>query len=109
MVNPAETRPLHFNLAHSEGLLLVAVTRMCPVGIDVEKVGSADDAEEIAARFFSVREVAGLRELPADRRGRRFLLSGPARKRVSRQLEMGLPSRWAKSKFHFCPGSRREW
>src|SRR5437879_4078669 len=44
---------LHFNLAHSDGLALVAVTRVCPVGVDVERIRPLRDAEGIIERFFS--------------------------------------------------------
>src|ERR1700722_17902198 len=34
---------LHFNLAHSDDLLVLAVTRACPVGIDVERLRPMND------------------------------------------------------------------
>jgi 4'-phosphopantetheinyl transferase len=61
-------RALHFNLAHSGGLILIAVTRVCALGIDVERIGPASDAEDIAREFFSPREAEELRALPMDRR-----------------------------------------
>src|SRR5438309_1601889 len=47
---------LHFNLAHSDDLALLAVTGTCPVGIDVERVRPLNDADAIASRFFSQTE-----------------------------------------------------
>ncbi len=58
---------LRFNVAHADGLALVAVAREREVGVDLEKV-RAIEVEEIAERFFSAAEVAVLRGLPADRR-----------------------------------------
>lgn len=47
---------IHFNLAHSEELALVAVTRIGIVGVDVERVRSVKDLDHLVARFFSERE-----------------------------------------------------
>jgi 4'-phosphopantetheinyl transferase len=47
---------IHFNLAHTGDLALVAVTRMGPVGVDVECVRAIKNADELVARFFSKRE-----------------------------------------------------
>ena len=56
---------VHFNLAHSDDLLLVAVARSWEIGVDVERVHALADAEGVAERFFSPREREGLRDLPA--------------------------------------------
>lgn len=55
---------LHFNVAHSSNLLLIAVTRVCAVGVDVEWVRPLKDAEGIAERFFSKAETETLKALP---------------------------------------------
>ncbi len=59
---------LHFNVAHSQDLILIAVTQACAVGVDVEWMHPISDAEEIAARFFSRREAAKLMALANERR-----------------------------------------
>ena len=63
----AEHNPggLRFNVSHSHGVALFAVTRDREVGVDVERVSARVSCEEIAGRFFSPREVEGLRALPA--------------------------------------------
>jgi 4'-phosphopantetheinyl transferase len=58
------SRGVHFNLAHSDDLLLVAVARTWDIGIDVERIHPVADAEGIARRFFTRREYKGLRNLP---------------------------------------------
>jgi 4'-phosphopantetheinyl transferase len=55
---------LHFNLSHSDGLALYAVTRRRELGIDVERIRSERAHKQIAERFFSPHEVAALRGLP---------------------------------------------
>ncbi len=59
---------IHFNISHSHGVALYAIARGREVGIDVERNRREVDADQIAARFFSPREIATLRGLPADLR-----------------------------------------
>jgi 4'-phosphopantetheinyl transferase len=63
---------LRFNLAHSRDVALYAFTLGREVGIDVEFVRSELATEEIAERFFSQREAAELRALPASEQPRAF-------------------------------------
>lgn len=63
---------LRFNVSHSHGLALFALTRDREVGVDLEYVRSDLELEEIAARFFSPQEAATLRSLPAEMRTEAF-------------------------------------
>jgi 4'-phosphopantetheinyl transferase len=56
---------LRFNVSHSHGLALYAITRGREVGVDVERIRPKVAQEKIAERFFSPREVTLLRALPA--------------------------------------------
>lgn len=47
---------LRFNLAHSGGLAVLAITKDCEVGVDVEEIRTVRHAEGIAQRFFSSEE-----------------------------------------------------
>lgn len=73
LLPPASTAPVCFNLAHTESLALVAVTRDQAVGVDVERVRPVADAEAVAARYFSPREQHELRVLPPGARAETFL------------------------------------
>lgn len=55
---------LHFNLSHSEDLLLIAVSRRAPVGIDVERVRPIWHMEQIARRWLSIDEYRAIRRAP---------------------------------------------
>jgi 4'-phosphopantetheinyl transferase len=68
----AEAGALHFNVSHSEGVALYAFALGRQVGVDVEHVRPVDDAEQIAARFFSPAECAALAMLPPDARLQAF-------------------------------------
>jgi 4'-phosphopantetheinyl transferase len=55
---------LRFNLSHSGGWAMVAVTGDGEVGIDIERIDARFAQEQIPERFFSPREVEQLRSLP---------------------------------------------
>ena len=63
---------LSFNVSHSHGLALYAVTRGREIGIDLERVRADLDCEQIAARFFSPRENAVLRALPTELKSKAY-------------------------------------
>jgi len=56
---------LRFNLSHTEGAMVFAITRKRCIGIDVERIRDNPDAMKLATRFFSVEEVQWLRSQPA--------------------------------------------
>jgi 4'-phosphopantetheinyl transferase len=66
--------PLRFNLSHSNGLAVYAVSRNREIGIDVERIRSGFNGEAIAQRFFSSKELAELRSLPLEQTDEGFFL-----------------------------------
>lgn len=68
---PADSS-VQFSLAHADGLTLIALTRGCRVGIDVERLRRVPEAEQIMARFASPSERAAWRQLPFEQRQRAF-------------------------------------
>jgi 4'-phosphopantetheinyl transferase len=69
---PFDATGLHFNLAHTSGLVAMAVARSPHVGIDVEAIGKRVPLP-VARRYFSEREVAALFALPEERQPLHFL------------------------------------
>jgi len=65
--------PLRFSLAHTEGLVALAVTLRSAVGIDVEPRSRRVTVHEIARRFFSPSEAAALDALPPEQQPDAFL------------------------------------
>jgi 4'-phosphopantetheinyl transferase len=59
---------LNFNLSHSGRMALYAITRSMEIGVDVERVRSDFEYEEIAHHFFSVNEVAMLHTIPTEKK-----------------------------------------
>jgi 4'-phosphopantetheinyl transferase len=63
---------LNFNLAHSHGRAIYALSQGRAVGVDLEYVREDLAGERIAERFFSPREVEVLKKLPAELRKEAF-------------------------------------
>ena len=57
---------IRFNVSHSHGIALYAVTRGRELGVDLEHIRFDLEVAEIAERFFSRREIAMLRTLPTE-------------------------------------------
>ena len=64
--------PPHFNLGHSEDLILIAVTRPCPVGVDVEWIRPIPELKTISTQYFSTSEAAEIMALPEGEQLRAF-------------------------------------
>jgi 4'-phosphopantetheinyl transferase len=65
-------RSLEFNLSHTEGVLVLAVTAGAAVGIDVERQCRRPNARELAQRYFAPSEAATLESLPVEQLHERF-------------------------------------
>lgn len=69
LVRDGSEPTIRFNFSHSQSLALCAVALGREVGVDIERIESSESLDEMAARYFSAREVAALRSLhPAVRR-----------------------------------------
>ncbi|MDR9863558.1 MULTISPECIES: 4'-phosphopantetheinyl transferase superfamily protein [Pseudomonas] len=68
----APALPMAFNLSHTEGLVVLALTLENSVGIDVEPRQRLAD-EDLAERFFSASEVRYLCSLPSAERASAFM------------------------------------
>jgi 4'-phosphopantetheinyl transferase len=63
---------LRFNLSHTEGMALCAVTAGEDLGADVEDASRPGQTVELADHFFAPAEAAALRALPPERQRERF-------------------------------------
>jgi 4'-phosphopantetheinyl transferase len=86
---------LRFNLAHSGRLALYAVALQVEVGIDVERVRAGVDFLGIAARFFSLREAAGLCRLSPELRTPAFVALWTRKEAAVKATGEGLSDRLA--------------
>ena len=82
-------RRLHFNASHSRDLLAVAVSAAGPVGIDIEHARRIDSAW-LAESWFSPREYASWRWLPAGFRHDAFFRLWCRKEAFIKALGLGL-------------------
>lgn len=92
----ASAAEITFNISHTQGLILLGVTRRKALGIDTEHLWSRTASEAVADRFFAPNEAAALREMPETQRRERFFaywtLKESYIKARGRGLAMGLAS-----------------
>lgn len=81
---------LRFNLAHSHGLALYAVTARRDVGIDLERIRSNIACEQIAQRFFAAPEAAAILAAPAPERLQTFFAHWTIKEAYIKALGQGL-------------------
>lgn len=56
---------LHFNLSHSAGVALYALSRVGAVGVDIEHIAPFAELDDLAERHFSLQELVDLRSIAA--------------------------------------------
>jgi 4'-phosphopantetheinyl transferase len=64
LVPSSQGSTLRFNLSHSEGWTLYAITNKDAVGIDLERIRKNVNIDRIAIQYFSPREIEELQRLP---------------------------------------------
>lgn len=87
----AERHPrLHFNLSHSGDLALIAVTKACEVGIDVEREDDGRDFARLARRGLDATHAEAVCLAPPEERAKRFYAAWVRREASSKCLGTGL-------------------
>jgi len=84
------TQPFYFNLAHSAGVAIYAVTRIGEIGIDLERIRPEFVGDEIANRFFSPGEVSRLNAMSKDQRPEAFFNCWTRKEAFIKAMGMGL-------------------
>ncbi len=102
---------LEFNLSHSRGIALLAVTTGAAVGIDVETYRKIDDPLRLARRAMSAAECAELASLRDEERLERFLMLWTRMEARQKAVGRGIFAQPAEpdllSNFSFRPGPRQ--
>lgn len=57
---------LEYNISHSHGAVLMAISGQGPIGVDIEKMRSNTDFHALANRYFTQNEAAYLQQLDGD-------------------------------------------
>ncbi len=101
VAGPAPADGLCFNLAHSRDLVLLAFAWNRPVGVDIEYLRDMPRAEDLARRFFSPDEHAGILRLPPGRRREGFLRCWTAKEAFLKATGAGFS--FPMDRFSVCP------
>ena len=97
----AVARTISFNITHTHGLIILAVTREQAIGVDAENISVRQPAIEIADRFFSAHEVAELHKVPAGGQHERFFHYWTLKESYIKARGMGLAIPLDQFGFHF--------
>lgn len=81
---------LEFNVAHSAGLALLAVTMDCDIGIDVERIRPMPRLEEVSAHCFCAEEASDLMSVSPRVRDRAFFLGWTRKEAYLKAIGAGL-------------------
>jgi 4'-phosphopantetheinyl transferase len=81
---------LDFNLSHCDALALVAVARHGPLGVDVERVRTMDDALALAERHFVADEIEQVAQASGAARAAAFFTCWTRKEAVLKSTGVGL-------------------
>jgi 4'-phosphopantetheinyl transferase len=95
---------IHFNLAHTEDLALVAVTRIGLVGVDVECVRPIKNVDELVARFFSPRESESFQKVSDERKPAAFFNLWTRKEAMLKATGEGITRSLSLVEVSFLPG-----
>jgi 4'-phosphopantetheinyl transferase len=90
LVLPVNQTVLHFNLSHSHGYALVALTRLCEIGVDIEYMRANVEYAELATHCFSRRENVAFGALPEERKAEGFFNAWTRKEAYIKARGMGL-------------------
>lgn len=93
-----------FNLSHSHGFLAIAISRVGPVGIDIDSTDRRNRMEDLARRFCSPREQALLAGLPPQLWRLRFMEMWTLKEAFLKLRGRGME--WPLARFTGLPGER---
>lgn len=88
--NTHHAAELHFNVAHSGTLALIAVTNRHEIGVDVERLREVRHPEQIAQRYFHQTEIAAIVSAAPARRDAAFLHCWTGKEAVLKAIGTGI-------------------
>lgn len=104
---PFDASGIEFNLAHTEGMVVMAVCAGMKPGVDIERIGKRVPLAA-ARRYFSAAEVAALEALPTEEQPDRFLELWTLKEAYLKAMGIGIAGGLGSMTFHFdVPGECR--
>ena len=97
---------VHFNLSHTQGLIAIAVSTVCEVGIDVERIRPLTDLEGLTATVLHPAEQARFDALSEKERAAYFFRVWTVKEAYTKATGQGLARAFAGISVDFCDRSR---
>lgn len=101
LATPFAAAGLHFNLAHTAGLVAIALAREPALGVDVEHFAPRGPPLHVAPRYFTAAEAADLAALPVDQQAARFYALWTLKESWLKATGEGLAGGLDQVSFHF--------
>jgi 4'-phosphopantetheinyl transferase len=100
---------LHFNVAHSGSIVLVALAYRYDLGVDIERIRTDFDVDEIAQQFLSARERSSLiADVPANGKHEAFFACWTRKEAYLKARGVGLGMPLDAFDVAFLPGQKPE-
>jgi 4'-phosphopantetheinyl transferase len=99
--------PLHFNISHTDGLVVCLISSEHEVGVDTERLSRAPTLLSLAPRVFSPEELSALRKLPEIEQSQRAVHLWTLKESYIKARGMGLAIPLEGFSFHFDRGGIR--
>lgn len=95
--------PIQFNVSHTQGMALIALTLKHAIGIDVERIDRHIQDQDIAERYFSPQESAKLASLPPPERLHHFFSHWTCKEAYLKMRGEGITGGLAQHELTFDP------
>jgi 4'-phosphopantetheinyl transferase len=82
--------PLHFNISHTDGLVVCLVSPNPEIGVDTERLARAPDLLALAPNVFAAQELSDLAALPAKEQAHRAVLLWTLKESYIKARGMGM-------------------
>jgi 4'-phosphopantetheinyl transferase len=86
----APPAPMHFNVSHTEGLVVCLVSTNPEIGVDTERLARAPDLLALAPEVFAPQELSDLAALAANEQARRAVVLWTLKESYIKARGMGL-------------------
>lgn len=93
---------LSFNISHTQGIIVLGVTKCRLIGVDVENIAARKISVDIANHYFAPQEVAALSVVSRDKRQYRFFEYWTFKESYIKARGLGLSLSLDKFSFHYA-------
>lgn len=86
----ANSQGLNFSLSHTDDAIAVAISKGVEIGVDIERIKSIQERDELVNRFFSLDESILYQSLPSEKQEQAFFRMWTRKEAFVKGLGLGL-------------------